>query len=117
MGLSVLSFCAFWLPNDGTPLVPDIRYTLSVCQDPEADTDDTWAEGARQLRSRSLRLVAEALRRFPDTVDYGFLWPRLFAAVEPLIARIPTEVRLLHLHICRGVVISLTAFVAMLPEY
>ena len=52
------------------------------------------AEGARQLRSGCLRLIAEALRRFPDTIDYGFLWPRLFGATEPLIARIPTEVSL-----------------------
>ena len=65
-----------------------------MCQDPEAGADDTSAEGARQLRSGCLRLVAEALRRFPDTIDYGFMWPRLFAATEPLIARIPTEASL-----------------------
>jgi len=65
-----------------------------VCQGPEADTDDISAEGARQLRSGCLRLIAEALRRFPDTIDYEFLWPRLFGATEPLVARIPAEVSL-----------------------
>ena len=63
-----------------------------MCKAAEADSDENTAEGARQLRSGCLRLVAEALRRFPDAVDYGFLWPRLFAASDPLMARIPVEV-------------------------
>ena len=60
-------------------------------QDTAADTEGEVAAGARQLRSGCLRLIAEALRRFPDAIDYGFLWPRLFVTAEPLMARLPTE--------------------------
>jgi hypothetical protein len=38
-----------------------------------------------------MRVIAEALRRFPDATDYGFLWPRLLVAAEPLMARLPAE--------------------------
>ena len=38
-----------------------------------------------------MRIIAEALRRFPVATDYSFLWPRLLVAAEPLMARLPAE--------------------------
>ena len=49
------------------------------------------AEGAKEVRARSLRLVAAVLERFPSSCDYGFLWPRLLAALGPLLPRLPAE--------------------------
>lgn len=49
------------------------------------------AEGAKEVRAHSLRLVAAILERFPAACDYGFLWPRLLAAVQPLLPRLAAE--------------------------
>ncbi|KAL4434124.1 hypothetical protein ABPG75_000565 [Micractinium tetrahymenae] len=49
------------------------------------------AEGAKEVRAHSLRLVAAVLERFPAACDYGFLWPRLLAAVQPLLPRLAAE--------------------------
>ncbi|EFN57812.1 hypothetical protein CHLNCDRAFT_51116 [Chlorella variabilis] len=49
------------------------------------------AEGAREVRGRSLRLVAAVLDRFPASCDYAFLWPRLLAAAQPLLPRLAAE--------------------------
>ena len=59
----------------------------------EAPQPEEAMEGARELRGSCLRLLAQMLERFPNTVDYNFMWPRFFAAVTPLLPRIPTEVR------------------------
>jgi hypothetical protein len=48
-------------------------------------------EGAKEVRGRSLRLVAAVLERFPTSADYGYLWPRLLAAVQPLLPRLAAE--------------------------
>lgn len=48
-------------------------------------------EGAKEIRSRSLRLVAAVLERFPTAADYRFLWPRLLAAAQPLLPRLAAE--------------------------
>ncbi|PRW58885.1 small subunit processome component 20-like protein [Chlorella sorokiniana] len=49
------------------------------------------AEGAKEVRSRSLRLAAAVLDRFPTSCDYCFLWPRLLAATQPLLPRLAAE--------------------------
>lgn len=49
------------------------------------------AEGAKEVRSRSLRLAAAVLERFPTSCDYRFLWPRLLAATQPLLPRLAAE--------------------------
>ncbi|KAL4860053.1 Small subunit processome component 20 [Chlorella vulgaris] len=49
------------------------------------------AEGAREVRGRSLRLVAAVLERFPTSCDLSFLWPRLLAATQPLLPRLAAE--------------------------
>lgn len=48
-------------------------------------------EGAKEVRSRSLRLAAAVLERFPTSCDYRFLWPRLLAAAQPLLPRLAAE--------------------------
>jgi U3 small nucleolar RNA-associated protein 20 len=48
-------------------------------------------EGAREIRSRSLRLVAATLQRFPAAADYRFLWGRLLGAAAPLLPRLAAE--------------------------
>ncbi len=49
------------------------------------------AEGAKEVRAHSLRLVAAILERFPAACDYGFLWPRLLTAAQPLLPRLAAE--------------------------
>lgn len=48
-------------------------------------------EGAKEVRGRSLRLAAAVLERFPTSCDYGFMWPRLLAATQPLLPRLAAE--------------------------
>ena len=50
-------------------------------------------EGAREVRSSTLRLLADLWTRFPAGADYNPLWPRFFAVVEPIAQRLPIEVR------------------------
>ncbi len=64
------------------------------------------AEGARELRSKSLLLLASALRRFPAATDYGPLWPRLFTAAAPLMPCFVIEV-------CRWRPLSRRALIAV----
>ena len=61
-----------------------------LVQDEGASTEDVvatteLAEGAREVRGRSLRMVAAVLERFPTGCDLSFLWPRLLAAAQPLL--------------------------------
>ncbi len=49
-------------------------------------------EGCREVRSLVLRLFANLLQRFPDGIDFNPLWQPFFAAAEPLMQRLPTEV-------------------------
>jgi U3 small nucleolar RNA-associated protein 20 len=46
---------------------------------------------SRELRSTGLRLLANLWLRFPTAADYNDVWPVLLPAVEPLMARLPTE--------------------------
>eukprot|EP00887_Chlorella_sp_A99_P000887 scaffold5.g887.t1 len=56
----------------------------------EAEGRET-AEGAREVRTRCLHLIAGVLERFPAAADYNFLWARLTAAAEPLLPRLAGE--------------------------
>lgn len=48
-------------------------------------------EGAKEVRTLSLRLIASIIERFPTAVDYTFFWPELFSAIEPLVGRLTLE--------------------------
>lgn len=50
------------------------------------------SEGARELRSGALGVIASVLRRFPAAADYSALWPRFFVAAAPLMPRLVAEV-------------------------
>jgi U3 small nucleolar RNA-associated protein 20 len=50
------------------------------------------AEGAKEIRGRCLRLLASALTRFPSSIDYNFLWPRLLETASHLMPRLALEV-------------------------
>ena len=65
-----------------------VLMTLSLCLLEGSLTDE---EGAKDVRSRTLRLLAEVMERFPSSCDYSFLWPRLFAATDFFVDRIPVE--------------------------
>lgn len=54
----------------------------------EAASDE---EGDRELRSGTLKLLANILKRFPHAVDFGSLWPKFMSAAEPLIPRLVIE--------------------------
>lgn len=45
----------------------------------------------KEIRTRCIRLIAAVLERFPGSIDYTFLWPRLFEAIQPLKQRIAME--------------------------
>lgn len=53
--------------------------------------DSEGEEGAKEVRSRCLRLAAAVLERFSGAIDYNFLWDPLFTASAPLMDRIATE--------------------------
>lgn len=59
----------------------------------QAGQQGTAEEGARELRSGALGVIASVLWRFPQAADYAPLWPRLFAAAEPLLPRLVAEVQ------------------------
>jgi U3 small nucleolar RNA-associated protein 20 len=46
---------------------------------------------SREVRSTGLRLLANLWLRFPTAAEYNDVWPVLLPAVEPLMARLPTE--------------------------
>lgn len=55
----------------------------------------TVIEGAREIRSTSLRLLATILQRFSTSLDFNQLWPRFFKAIESCLKKLPIEVRYL----------------------
>ncbi len=55
------------------------------------------ADGGREVRSGVLRLLASVWSRFPAQYHNSPAFARFFPAVEPLMRRITTEVRLAHL--------------------
>ena len=56
-------------------------------------------EGAREIRSTALRLLASLWSRFPQGADYNPLWPRFFSVAEPIMQRLAIEV---GLHTCQS---------------
>lgn len=50
-----------------------------------------FEDKSREMRSTGLRLLANLWLRFPTATNYNDVWPVLLPAVEPLMARLPTE--------------------------
>ena len=66
--------------------------TLQGLQGPPQKSD-----GGREVRSGVLRLLASVWSRFPAQYHDSPAFARFFPAVEPLMRRIPTEVRFGHM--------------------
>lgn len=63
---------------------------MDVCQ---ADGSvEGSAEGSREIRAGSLRLLASLWGRFPAAADFNALWPRFFPLLQPIMDRMPAEV-------------------------
>ena len=50
-------------------------------------------EGAREIRSLSLRLLAALFQHFPESIDLNPLWPRLLTSIQAVVDRLPIEVQ------------------------
>lgn len=58
----------------------------------EGTETDIQSEGSKEVRVRCLRLISSVLERFPEAIDYSFLWQRLLTSCNPLMERLWFEV-------------------------
>jgi len=71
--------------------LPELLALTVVLLEGATNSTLTAEDGAKEVRSRCLRLIAHVLGRFPGGADYEFMWHRLLTASVPLMDRIAIE--------------------------
>ncbi|KAI8107974.1 hypothetical protein M9434_006006 [Picochlorum sp. BPE23] len=67
------------------------RYLPEICTLVVKMLQISAKQESREVRIKCIRLLSTILESYPSQAEYSFLWPDLFAAIQPFVGNISTE--------------------------